>query len=198
MATPTRESVAANYVLDAGASRFQIKVFATGFLSAFGHSPTIEARGVSGEVRFDPRDPGSGWVRLSLDTASLVVTNDIRDKDRKEIEETMRRDVLEPQRYPAIVFESSGVSVTTVAESSFRIEVAGRLSMHGTTRALTVPLFLIVTAGGLRAHGEFTVRMSEYQIPPVTAVGGGLKLKDELKCSFDLAARQTPGGPAAS
>jgi hypothetical protein len=44
--------------------------------------------------------------------------------------------------------------------------------------------------GSLRAHGEFTVRLSTYGIKPPSAIGGTLKVKDELKCSFDIVARK--------
>jgi hypothetical protein len=45
---------------------------------------------------------------------------------------------------------------------------------------------------GLRAVGEFTVRQSDYEIPPVSAVGGTIRLKDELKLSFNISARKQP------
>jgi hypothetical protein len=42
----------------------------------------------------------------------------------------------------------------------------------------------------LRAAGEFSVRQSDYEIRPVSALGGAVKLKDELKLSFDISARK--------
>jgi hypothetical protein len=41
----------------------------------------------------------------------------------------------------------------------------------------------------LRAYGEFSIRQSDYGIAPVSAAGGTLKLKDELKFNFDITAR---------
>ena len=43
----------------------------------------------------------------------------------------------------------------------------------------------------LRANGEFSVRQTDYGIKPVSVAGGALKLKDELKCSFDIVARKS-------
>ena len=40
----------------------------------------------------------------------------------------------------------------------------------------------------LRAQGEFDVRQTDFGIKPVSVAGGTLKIKDELKCSFDLLA----------
>jgi hypothetical protein len=42
----------------------------------------------------------------------------------------------------------------------------------------------------LRAHGEFTVLQSVHGIKPVSVAGGAIKLKDELKCCFDIVARK--------
>jgi hypothetical protein len=42
----------------------------------------------------------------------------------------------------------------------------------------------------LRATGEFSVLLSDYEIRPVSAVGGAVKLKDEIKLSFTISARK--------
>ena len=40
----------------------------------------------------------------------------------------------------------------------------------------------------LPANGEFLLRQTDFQIKPVSAAGGAIKLKDELKFSFDIVA----------
>jgi hypothetical protein len=42
----------------------------------------------------------------------------------------------------------------------------------------------------LRAAGELTIRQSDYRIQPVSAAAGTIRLKDELKLSFDISARK--------
>ena len=42
----------------------------------------------------------------------------------------------------------------------------------------------------LRISGDFVLRQSDYGIKPVSFAGGALRLKDELKFTFDLVARQ--------
>jgi len=42
----------------------------------------------------------------------------------------------------------------------------------------------------LRANGEFPLSQRAYRIKPVSVAGGALKLKDELKCTFDIVARK--------
>ena len=46
---------------------------------------------------------------------------------------------------------------------------------------------------GLRLIGSCPLRMSDYGIRPVTALGGSIRLKDEMRLSFDLVA--LPEGP---
>ena len=80
-----------------------------------GHNPVIAARDVSGEIQLAPQTVEVNELRLSIATASLSVQNDISDKDRREIERTMREEVLEADRYPAIVFEGAKVTIEKVA-----------------------------------------------------------------------------------
>ena len=42
----------------------------------------------------------------------------------------------------------------------------------------------------LRANGEFTIRQTDYRIKLVSVAGGALKLKDELKFTFDIVANR--------
>jgi polyisoprenoid-binding protein YceI len=73
-----------HYVLDKSASRFTVRAFATGMLSALGHNPTIAIRDFSGDVTFDPANIEKASLRLQIRADSLEVTDDIKSKDRKE------------------------------------------------------------------------------------------------------------------
>jgi hypothetical protein len=44
----------------------------------------------------------------------------------------------------------------------------------------------------LRAYGEFSLRQTDYNIKLASVAGGTIKLKDELKFTFDMAARKQP------
>lgn len=177
------------YRVEAGRSRFVVQAFATGMLSAFGHSPTIAIRQFTGEVRFSPDHPESSALRLQIKADSLAVTDDVSDKDRREIQQQMNADVLETARYPEIVFESTKISADKIFASQYRARITGHLTMHGVTRACVIDAQVIAGADTLRASGEFTLRQTDFSIKPVSAAGGTIKLKDELKFSFDIVAR---------
>ena len=59
------------------------------------------------------------------------------------------------------------------------------------TRAQPVAARVTMKGETLRAAGDFSVRQSDYEIRPVSAAGGTVKLKDELKLSFDIVARKS-------
>ena len=186
----TAELTAVRYTIDSRISRFTVRVFASGMLSAFGHSPTIAIRDFGGEAQFNPDRLESASLHVTVKAGSLTVTDDISDKDRREIEREMQDSVLESAKYPEIVYDCSRVSVDNPGNGQYSITLQGNLSLHGVTRGLTIPARVAVTGDMLRAFGEFSLRQSDYNIKPISAIGGGLKVKDEVKFSFDIVARK--------
>lgn len=184
------QSLIVRYVLDPRVSRFTVRVFATGMLSAFGHSPTIALRDFAGEAYVDPEHPDNGSLHVTLKAASLRVTDDVSDKDRREIEREMQENVLESANYPEIVYDCHQVSVDNPGEGKQSVRLLGKLTLHGVTRSQPIQARLAVSGDMLHAFGEFTIRQSDYNIKPVSAIGGGLKVKDEVKFSFDIVARK--------
>ena len=176
------------YRVEPSRSRFLVKAFVTGMLSAFGHNPTIAVRKFGGEVEFSPDAPEKSSLNIQIKADSLEVTDEVSDKDRREIERQMREEVLETARYPEIVFESTAVSVEPIMISQYRAKIVGKMTLRGITRNCEISTQLIVSPDTLRANGEFPLRQSDFNIKPVTAVGGTIKLKDELKFSFDIVA----------
>jgi len=176
------------YRLDPRPSRFTIRVTAGGLLSAFGHNPVIGVRDFSGEVHFDPSSPESASVRMQVPSRSLDITGDVNEKDRREIEQIMHKQVLESADYPAIEFQSAEVKVTSSGAGQFRAEISGELCLHGVTRSQTIVARVTANGDRLRASGEFSIYQTEYGIQLVTVAGGALKVKDELKVSFEIVA----------
>ena len=81
-------------------------------------------------------------------------------------------------------------SIQKMGEGLFTVVMNGELSLHGVTRAQPVSARVTLNGDTLRAVGDFSVRQSDYEIKPVSAAGGTVKLKDELKLSFDITARK--------
>jgi polyisoprenoid-binding protein YceI len=191
--SPDASQIAAvdgRYVINNMVSRFTVQAFASGFLSAFGHDPKIAIRDLNGEIHFDPEHIDKSTMHLAIRADSLSVTDNISDKDRRDIEGDMRGKVLETDKYPEIVFDVSGVTVNKTDGGQSNVMLNGQLALHGVTRPQQVPATLALTGDMLRAFGEFPLRQTDYNIKPVSAVGGGLKVKDEVKFTFDIVARR--------
>ena len=176
------------YRLDPRPSRFTIRVTAGGLLSAFGHNPLIGVRDFSGEVQFDPASPESASLHVEVSARSLEVAGDVNEKDRREIERIMHEQVLESDSYPVIEFQCSEIKVTSSGAGQFRAEISGELSLHGVTRQQMIVARVTSSGERLRASGEFSIYQTEYAIQLVTVAGGALKVKDELKASFEILA----------
>ena len=186
--------MATRYRFDPSRSQFTVQAFAAGVLSFLGHSPTFAVRDFAGWVAFEGGSVHNVRLELAVRADSLELTDAVSDKDRREIEGTMRRDVLQTTDYPKIAYEAVKVSADSVMRGRYRLRIGGRLSLHGVTRPQPVDAELLVFDDGIRLRGESSLRLSDYQIRPVTALGGTIRLKDELRLSFDLAGLGLPEG----
>jgi len=183
------EAGAAIFAIDGRASRFTIQAFATGLLSAMGHNPVIGVRDLSGQVTFDPERKHARGFKLSIKSTSLSVENDVSAKDRSEMERLMNQEVLETTRFPEIAYEATQISIQGLGGALFSATLSGALTLHGVTRNLSIPARVALLGSMLRASGDFTLRQSDFDIKPVSVAGGALKIKDELKLSFEIVAR---------
>ena len=186
----TTSPTVAVYAIDPGISRFIVGAFAGGMFSAFGHNPTVAIRDFEGEARFSPDALDEARLVVRIKASSFTLTDNMSDKDRGELELTLNQDVLETSRYPEISFESTKVSASEAGDGQFFVNVVGALTLHGVSNTQAVSAQIALTGDMLRAHGEFSVLQSAYGIQPVSVAGGALKVKDELKCSFDIVGRK--------
>jgi polyisoprenoid-binding protein YceI len=104
----------------------------------------------------------------------------------------MNTEVLEPARFPEITFESSSISADKLKEDLFRVNVEGRLLLHGITNSHSFVGQVALGVDTLRAYGEFTLLQSDYAIKIASIAGATLKLQDELKFVFYVIGRKKP------
>jgi polyisoprenoid-binding protein YceI len=188
------EPRAVRYVLDAGSSTFTVQAFAGGLLPGLGHDPTIGIRDFEGEARFVPETFAEASLRIVVRARSLAVLDEMKEKDHREIERTMRDDVLEVDRYPEVVFQSTSIAPQRITEGRYKARIVGETTLHGVTRGgLWILAQFTVSGDEMRATGDFTLRQTDFGIKLVSVAGGVLKLKDELKFKFDLVGRRDGG-----
>jgi polyisoprenoid-binding protein YceI len=176
------------YRLDPGHSLFTVQAFAGGVLSFLGHSPTFAVRDFQGEIRWGPTDSNDAGVEVIVGANSLELTDKVRPADREEIQGRMRREVLETAVYPEIRYGADEIAAEAVTEDHYRVRIAGSLTLHGVSNRQTVDGEMLVYDDGVRLGGEFSLRLSDFRIRPVTALGGSIRLRDDLRLSFDIVA----------
>ena len=162
--------------IDAEHSGLKVRVFKTGFFSAFAHNHEIDAPITHGVV--DTSEHGS--VELSVDARKLrVVDPEVSEKDRSDIQKTMLGpEVLDSERFPEIAFKSTAVE----PNGADRWMVRGELTLHGQT----LPVAVVVSYRGGHYTGQATLKQTEFGIKPVSIAGGTVKVKDAVRVEFDI------------
>jgi polyisoprenoid-binding protein YceI len=105
----------------------------------------------SGEVLVDPAALTSARITLTVESASLDTGIEMRDRHLRSA------DFFDVRRFPAIAFQSMRVE-----SAGRRATVIGRLTLHGVTREVAVPVDVQIADTALVASGEFIVNRGEY------------------------------------
>ena len=176
--------------IDKTASRFTVQAFATGMLSVFGHNPTIAIRDYDCEIQLNPDAVDNASVRMTVRTSAMEAVDEMKNDDRKKLEQAMYDQGLEVSRFPTATFESKQITVQKQNSDQWQTRVNGELAFHGKMQNLSFDARVMYMGTSMRVAGELSLRQSDYGIKPVSFAGGALRLKDELKFSFELVARQ--------
>ena len=140
---------------------------------------------VSGIVVADLADLAAGVdVTVSVDLASIKTGIDKRDRH-------MCENHLETDEFPHAVFHATQVSGAPAegipVGGSGKFALTGDFSLHGVTKAITVPIELSRFADRIEVSGQFQVELAEYEIKrPKFLV---LKLDETQKITLTLTAR---------
>ena len=130
---------------------------------------------VSGEVVVDPTDLATAKVTLSIDTASIDTGIGMRDSHLRS------EDFFDVKRYPHITFESERVEA-----AGRNASVYGRLTVHGVTREIAVPVRVDVTALALVATGELVINRRDYGLTYQSILN---PIGNDVRVSFTFRAR---------
>ena len=68
------------------------------------------------------------------------------------------------------------------------LRIDGRLTLHGVTKTVIIPVAARLNGNRMTATGEATVRQSDFGIRPVSAGGGTVRVKDEVEVTFSIVA----------
>lgn len=128
-----------------------------------------------------PEDGCNGTV--TVDAAALDSGEAARDEDM--------RASLDVRGHPQLTFEWTGFRTDAADAAAMKTTgtVLGKLTVHGTTRALEMPVRLSVDASRrVTVEGEVEIRMSDYNVAPPRKLGV-LTVEDTVRIWIALRAR---------
>src|SRR5262245_45379585 len=155
LAPPSAHAAAANYKIDGvhSAVLFRCHHFKAGYVYG-------RFNAVAGKFVFDADKPEASSVSVTIEAASV-------DTNEKKRDDHLRSpDFLDVAKFPQITFASTAVKKT--GENQF--EVAGNLTLHGTTKPVTVAM--TKTGENMDTYkmyrmgfeGTLTINRSEYGV----------------------------------
>jgi len=123
-----------------------------GFVQA-GAATQGHFREFSTDLQYDEKQLAASRLKVTVQIGSL----DTQDKDR---DDTLKSaELLDAGRFPTAQFVA-----TRFARRGAGLEAAGKLTLHGVTRELRVPLTIRTNADGLEISGETTIKRLDYDV----------------------------------
>jgi polyisoprenoid-binding protein YceI len=143
-----------------------------GPLAMLARPPVLRIERLDGEL-------DGGRVEAEMDVDSLGVHSDgLLESERSRLHDSVRREVLECDRFPRITFRGSlPVSPAEAAE----IVVQGALTLHGVTRQIALRF---ERTGDKTFAATLRISQLDYGITPLSAFMGALKAADPVELTI--------------
>ena len=183
-----------NYIVDPVDSYVHIYTDTSGLLETFGHKHLIAITEISGEIEVS--DQGS-QATLTVRPENFLVDDEVeraRAADpeyREPVSERVRTGtqknmlgeyVLNSVNYPEI---SVDVQLARLSASPL-LQVS--ITILGEKHSLQIPAIMEVSRDHIHASGYFELNHSDLGLEPFAAVGGLLKVGEELRMQFEIVA----------
>ena len=185
---PARQANASQrFRLDPSQSKFIAHALPGGLLWFKGHEHLVAAREFSGEAQLNADSLAASSLLLTVKTDSMAETSDAFTEPQKQIINGELRDiVLEPAKYPEIVFKSTSVKGKALGANQYDLKITGDLTLHGVTRQIVIPTKVSLSGNDLRAAGEFSINRSDFKVKATSAFHGMIRVRNKVKFTFDI------------
>jgi polyisoprenoid-binding protein YceI len=163
-------------------SHFALEIEKTGLMAGKKHH--FEFSRYHGSLKYDKEQAANSSMKLAVESQSAVCQDTwVKPKDREKIQSYALHEMLDAERYPEIVFEST----TVKPMSEGRFQVQGRLTIRDQTKPATAEVKVEASNGQqLRFTGQANVRLTDYNLKPPTAALGAIGTKDKMTVLFQL------------
>ena len=147
------------------------------------HNLVLTATKWNGTLNVDADNPAASSAALSIDSRSIEIVEAVggvkglSDKDRKDIGKNIDDKVLQTGKFPELKFAS-----TSVSGSAPKFDVAGDMTIVGTTRPVNVAL----NVDGSKVTATTSISQKDFGIKPFSAMMGAIKLRDDVDFELTL------------
>lgn len=180
------------YRIQPAASLLLVRVGRDGKMASMGHDHAVVSKDVQGFVAL-AADPAASHAQIVMPLMSLIVDEpeyrnrleldtEISEADRAGTYSNMRK-VLEAELFPWVQ-----VDAKFAAAQSDPAELSVSITMHGAALEYVVPVQMDITEKQLAVSGHLLLKQSDFGMTPFSAVGGLLRVADELQVEFELIA----------
>jgi len=174
--------------LDTAASELTLHVFKTGLFSGFLHDHLFVPQQWKGTAKFDPGRVEDFNAEVSVTVASLKDNQDkLSAEDRAKVEsQLIGPEVLDASRFPEIRFVADRLRVSVQKTGELEGTLSGKLSVHGVTKALDVPVHAWRRGDAQVVLGKVTFNQSDFGITPLHQAAGAIAVEDRVLVDFAL------------
>lgn len=108
----------------------------------------------TGNIDYDAANPSNSTVNFTVQSQSINTDNEKRDDHLRS------EDFFNASKYPTLSF----VSKKVIARDKEHLDVVGEMTMHGVTKAITVPVTILGTTPGPKPNTELIGFRAEFTI----------------------------------
>jgi polyisoprenoid-binding protein YceI len=156
----------------------------------FPSDAVLVATGAKGAFQLNDDGTFAPGSQISFDVSSLT-------SDQSQRDSFVKQSVLNTRQFPTATFvptKATGVTLPLAVNGHVTFTLAGKLTIHGTTKDVTFTVDCTRTGGDLVATATLapTVKFGDFGMQQPAAPGRVLSVVDEIKLTVDLVAT----GPA--
>lgn len=192
---PAKVATAVDYALDPAKSALYVQVYKNADTVAAGlsHDHVVAATGWNGTVHWDPDDPSTCKMQITVPVSGLRPDDDgmrkrvgydvmLENKQREKIKGHMlAAGQLDAKRFGEVRFASTRCEAT-----DDKVKVSGKLTLHGVSKPVTSTMKISGNGTSLTAFGTFSAKATDFGFEPYSALLGALKNKNEMKFTVDV------------
>ena len=146
----------------------------------------VRSEELSGEISFAPAAKNVNSAPVAQGTISqATLTLDVSSikSEKGETMDNKMYNALKKDSYPVITFSLKRVMQLTGTST---VAATGEVTLAGVTKPMSFDLNMDVANNAFHFHGEESLKLSDFQIEPPTAMFGQIETGDDITVSVDV------------